>query len=225
MDRTRQVEFYFDYVSPYAYLASRRIGALCERHGAELVMRPVLYAGLLDHWGLSGPAEVAPRRVWVFKDVLRHAALLGVKLHGPRTHPFNPLQALRVSLHEVAGARQPEVIEALWTGAWASGLDLGTTEGVAQALDAAGIEARPLMAAAQDPQVKAALRRETDAAIARGVFGVPTMLVENELFWGNDRLQHLELHLEGRDPLDRALLAEVLGRPRGADRAAARGRP
>jgi 2-hydroxychromene-2-carboxylate isomerase len=219
------VEFYFDYVSPYSYLASRQIGKLCARHGVEPVMRPILYAGLLDHWGLSGPAEVSARREWFFRDVLRHAALHGIELRGPKTHPFNSLLALRISQPEVAGPRQPEIIEAFWTGSWAKGGDLGTPEGVAEALAAARIEAKPLIERAADPEVKAALRRATEAAIARGVFGVPTMIVDGELFWGNDRLAHLELYLEGRDPVDRALLAEILTRPRGSDRAAARSRP
>src|SRR5262245_14324795 len=138
MTRPQLVEFYFDFVSPYAYLASRQIRELCSRNHVDLVMRPVLYAGLLDHWGLTGPAEVAPRREWLFKDVIRHAALSGIEFRGPRTHPFNSLMALRISLPEVAGLRQPEVIDAFWTAAWARGGDLGTAQGVADALDSAG---------------------------------------------------------------------------------------
>jgi 2-hydroxychromene-2-carboxylate isomerase len=216
--KPESIEFYFDFVSPYAYLASRQIGQLCARHGVQLVPRPVVYGALLDHWGLTGPAEVPPRREWLFKDCLRHASLLGVAFHGPAAHPFRSLTALRAALPEASGQQQAEVIEALWQGAWARGLDLGRPEGLTAALEAAGLEAKELLARTELPEVKAALRRETDAAIARGVFGVPTMIAGAELFWGNDRLAHLELYLEGRDPLDRERLAQILARPRGADR-------
>ena len=91
------LRFYFDYISPYAYLAWTQIHALAARHGRTVEPVPVLFAALLDANGQRGPAEIPRKRVYIFKDTLRTAHLLGVPLGGPKTHPFNPLLALRVS--------------------------------------------------------------------------------------------------------------------------------
>ncbi len=200
----RQVDFYFDYLSPYAYLASLEIGALCERNGVGLRWRPVLFAGLLDHWGQRGPAELPPKGLHAFKDTLRYALKRGIRLRSPRHHPFNPLVALRVAQAEVSGDAQPQVIRTLFEHGWARGGDLGSADEIAAALDAAGLDGKGLVAQTAAAEVKARLRTETDAAIARGVFGIPTMIVADELFWGLDQLGYLELFLQGRDPLARA---------------------
>ncbi|MBW2416773.1 MAG: DsbA family protein, partial [Deltaproteobacteria bacterium] len=120
-----RLDFYFDYLSPYAYLAALEIGPLCERHGAALHWRPVLFAGLLNHWGQRGPAEIPSKGLHAFKDTLRYALARKVPLRSPRHHPFNPLHALRVSMAEVAGADQPRVIAALFELGWGRGGDLG----------------------------------------------------------------------------------------------------
>ncbi len=197
----RQVDFYFDYLSPYAYLASLEIGALCERNGVGLRWRPVLFAGLLNHWGQLGPAELPPKGLHVFKDTLRYARKRGIPLRSPRHHPFNPLVALRVAQFEVSGDAQPRVVGTLFEYGWARGGDLGSADEIAAALDAAGLDGKGLVAQTTGAVVKARLRDETDAAIARGVFGIPTMIVADELFWGLDQLGYLELFLQGRDPL------------------------
>ena len=114
----KRVDFYFDDLSPYAYFAWLRIGAFCAQHDAELVIHPVLFAGLLEHWGQLGPAEIPPKRAWVYRDAFRYAALNGIPLVGPPVHPFNPLTALRMSLAVAAGADQPRVIDALFHAAW-----------------------------------------------------------------------------------------------------------
>lgn len=195
------MEFLFDFLSPYAYLAWCEIGPLCERHGTELRLRPVLFAGLLDHWGQRGPAEIPPKGRNAFRACLRYAALHRIPLQPPRHHPFRPLTALRVSLAEVSGERQPEVVRTLFSHGWADGGDLGDDSEIAAALDGVGIDGGALVERAREPGVKLRLREETEAATARGVFGVPTMIVGDELFWGLDQLPWLELYLEGRDPL------------------------
>ena len=90
------IEFWFDFISPYAYLAWQRIHPVVEAHGRALIYRPVLFAGLLDHWGQLGPAEIPPKREFVFRQVLRRAAALGVPLEPPPSHPFNSLLGLRL---------------------------------------------------------------------------------------------------------------------------------
>jgi 2-hydroxychromene-2-carboxylate isomerase len=195
------VDFYFDYLSPYAYLASREIPALCERQGIELRLRPVLFAGLLNHWGQRGPAEIPPKATHTAKECMRHALLREIPFRPPRHHPFNPLTALRATLAEVAGDEQPRVMRAIYEMGWGAGGDLGNAEEIAGALDAADLDGAAIVERANSPLAKAALRRDTADAIARGVFGIPTMLVGEELFWGLDQLTYLELFLEGKDPL------------------------
>lgn len=214
----RPVEFFFDFLSPYSYFAWPRVRALCARRGVALDLRPVLFAALLDHAGQRGPAEIPAKRAWLLTDCVRLAALYGVPFTFPRHHPFNPLHALRLALPEVSGERQADVVDALWEAGWVNGMDLGATDDLAAALDARGLDGRTLLARASKPSAKDALRRATDDAIGRGVFGVPTFIVGDTLFWGNDRLEHVELALEGRDPLDRDRVRELLGRTASATR-------
>lgn len=197
----RRLDFYFDYLSPYAYLAALEIGALCERNRVELVWQPVLFAGLLNHWGQRGPAELPPKGMHVFKDTLRYAIPRGIPLRSPRHHPFRPLTALRVSQGEVSGEDQPLVIRRLFEHGWARGGDLGDDAEIARTLDEVGLQGTERVARANEPDAKQRLRAATEAAIARGVFGIPTMCVGDELFWGLDQLGYLEQHLQGRDPL------------------------
>jgi 2-hydroxychromene-2-carboxylate isomerase len=195
------VDFYFDVISPYAYLASRELPPICERNKVELRLHPVLFAGLLGHWGQRGPAEIPPKAVHTVKQVMRYAMLRGIPCRPPRHHPFNPLTALRVCLPGVSGDDQPAVVRAVFELGWGRGGDPGDAGEIAAALDAEGLDGSRLLERAQREDAKAALRQETDQAIAGGVFGVPTMIVNGELFWGLDQLEYLELTLQGRDPL------------------------
>lgn len=204
-----RVDFYFDYLSPFAYFASRVLPDVCREHDAELVFRPVLFAGLLDHWGQLGPAEVEPKAYNTFKMCVRHAVRNGIPFRAPRFHPYLPLPALRVSLPEVAGKDQPRVVEAIYSAGWGKGLDLGSPDVLRAALDDAGLDGEGLLARSRAPEAKSGLRAATEAAIARGVFGVPTMIAGDELFWGMDQIEHLALFLAGEDPLAGIDLAAI----------------
>lgn len=197
----RTVDFYFDYLSPYAYLAWRCLPEVIDPRDTKLVARPVLFAGLLNHWGQLGPAEIPPKAEHVFKDIRRFAALRGIPMRSPRYHPFRPLLALRVSLAAVCHDRQKDVISALFNAGWGAGIDLGDAGDICVALNEAGIDGEQLIAAADEPAAKEILRAETEHAIEKGVFGIPTMMVEDELFWGVDQLPYLALYLDGKDPL------------------------
>jgi 2-hydroxychromene-2-carboxylate isomerase len=203
------VDFYFDYLSPFAYFAALRLPELCRTRGARLRYRPVLFAGLLDHWGQRGPAEIPPKAIHTFKLCARYAALHEVPFRSPRFHPYRPLDALRVSLKDVAGDGQPKVVEAIFHAGWGEGADLADRGELAAAIDAAGLDGDALMNRASEPTAKSRLRAETEQAIERGVFGIPTMIVADELFWGVDQLEYLELHLDGRDPLQAIDFATV----------------
>jgi 2-hydroxychromene-2-carboxylate isomerase len=211
----KRVTFYFDFISPYAYLASTQLSALCARVGAELIHQPVLFAGLLKHWGQLGPAEIPAKREFLWKDTHRIAARWGVPFVLPRAHPFNPLLALRLAQPAVAREHQPQVIAALWKAGWVDGLDLSSSEEVSTALENAQLNAKELIERANQPELKDALRIATQDAVSAGVFGVPTYAAQQEdgkteLIWGSDRLVDLEDFLQGKDPIDANKISEIL---------------
>ena len=208
----RAIRFYFDYESPNAYLAWTQLPALAARHQAALEPVPVLYAALLDANGQLGPGEQPTKARWMMKNVTRKAALLGAPLNPPAYLPFNPLLALRVTILAPAGDRAA-VIDALFAAVWARRLHVSEPAVVEAILRDLGLDGGALVAEAREPEVKAILRRDTEAAVARGVFGVPTMEVAGELFWGYDDFPFLELFLAGKDPLPDELAGDRLGPP------------
>lgn len=207
----RELHFYFDFLSPYAFFASRKLPALCEKHRVKLNYCPVVFAGLLNHWGQLGPAEIPTKALHTAKHCMRYAALNGIPYHGPKHHPFNPLTTLRLSTVEVAGEDQAKVVNCLYSLGWEQGGDLGNDAEIAQALVAADIDGPRLIERSQALFVKQALRANTDTAIAKGVFGVPTMLIEDQLFWGIDQLEYLDLFLKGNDPIEALDLDSLSG--------------
>lgn len=195
--------FYFDFISPYAYLAWTQLPALAARHQRELVPVPVLFAGLLNAHGQKGPAEIPAKRLYLFKDVCRKAHLLGLPpLIPPPAHPFNPLLALRAAsfpADDPAGQRR--LIDELFAATWAGGGGVESAAQVAGCAARAGLDAAAVLAFAHSEAAKLSLRQHTEEAIAHGVFGVPTVAVAQELFWGTDSLPALEAYLLGHDPL------------------------
>ncbi len=219
----RHLDFYFDYLSGYAWFAWMRIRGLCKTSGVELRIHPVVFGKLLDHWGQLGPAEIPSKKAFVYRHGMRLAAAEGVSFNPPASHPFNPLTALRVSLKEVAGETQAEVVQAIFEAGWTRGAELGEPNSLAAILTDAGLDGHALVARTSEPKIKQRLKDETEAAVSQGVFGVPTMIVEGELFWGADQLPFIEAVLAGNDSLDgtqldSARLDALLARPRGIDR-------
>ncbi len=212
------VEFYVDPISPYVYIATHRVRALlAERPDIRVVVRPVLFAALLGQFGQLGPAEIAPKRVFTFKDVVRRCREFGLPLAGPATHPFNPLVALRALL-AAPEADRLRALGAIVDAGWGRGIDMADASALTDALTQAGLDGPALIAAADDPQIKQALIAASQAAASRGVFGVPTFAVGEELGWGQDRLPDVLAILAGDDPVDPWQMAAMLARPAGAKR-------
>jgi 2-hydroxychromene-2-carboxylate isomerase len=164
-----------------------------------------IQAGLMAMGGGAGE-DRAFRRSFVLKDCARKARLSGMLFRPPVTHPFNPLCALRVSLAEVAGSAQLGMVRALETG-WGTGQHLGSPESVARILTDAGYDGDDIVARARDAAIKAALKRSSADAIERGVFGVPTLSVGEQLFWGFEQLESAERYARGEDLVDAAAIA------------------
>ena len=212
------VRFYFDYLSPYAYLAWTQIHPLADKYGREVEAVPILFAALLGAHGTKGPAEIPAKRVYVWKDVLRTARVLNVPLATPPAHPFNPLLALRVSSVEMTRPERTRLVDALYRGTWGGGPGITEPDVVATLATDAGFDGPALVRAAGTEPVKARLKAQTDEALANGAFGVPTLLVDGELFWGYDSLGHVERRLAGRDPLGDTDVSRWKNLPIGATR-------
>lgn len=198
------IRFYFDYISPNAYLAWTQLPALAKRNGCVVEPVPVLFAGLLEAHRQLGPAEVPPKMRWMWKNIVRKAAVIGVPLSVPAFHPFNPLLALRVSSLALDAKQQLDLVDALFKAVWVHGLHIAEPSTVEKVVSETGLDGGALIIRAQQPECKAELRKQTDQAIADGVFGVPSMAVGDELFWGYDDLAFLQRFLDGTDPIDRA---------------------
>ena len=173
----------------------------------------------MDNWGQLGPAEISPKRKWLHQYCLRYAALNGFEYNPPKNHPFNPLAALRMSLKEVSGIDQHRVIDTIFEGGWSRGEDLGDLPTLISIVEQQKIDGEHLSQQVSKPDVKNLLINETAMAIEMGVFGVPSIIIDGNLFWGNDQMEHIELLLAGKDPLDREKL-NAQERPRGIDRKA-----
>lgn len=185
----KRIEFFLDFISPYAYLAFEQLPRALEGLSYEVAYRPILFAGLLKHHGQLGPAEIPGKREWTYRQVLWIAHSQGVPMQMPAAHPFNPLGLLRLA---TACGPNRFVCETVFRHVWRGGAD---------AADAARLQAlRDELAPARDPasdEVKNELKAATDEAIARGLFGVPTFAVDDKLFWGFDGLPMLRQYLQG----------------------------
>jgi 2-hydroxychromene-2-carboxylate isomerase len=202
MTAPQTIRFFFDYISSNAYLAWLELPKLAARHGAVIEPVPVLFAALLEAHGQLGPAEIRNKALWMLKNNLRKAALLGVPLNPPAHHPFNPLLSLRASGVPKNAAKRDALVTGLFEAVWVNGQHVSEPAVVERVAAAAGLDGAKLVAQAQTPESKARLRDATEDAVANGVFGVPTMRVGDELFWGYDDFPYLELLLAGKDPLE-----------------------
>ena len=216
---TAKIHFYFDFISPYAYFAWRKLPTLAKKYNREVEAHPVVFGKLLDKWGQLGPAEIPPKRNWLNEYCLRYATLNGFKYNPPKKHPFNPLAALRMSLKEVSGDDQLRVIDSIFEEGWSHGADLGDLSTLTSLLTRQSIDGETLSKKVSESEIKELLIDETTYAIEKGVFGVPTIIIDDNLFWGNDQMDHIELLLDGKDPLDRERLNDQ-ERPRAIDRKA-----
>ncbi len=172
-------DWYFDFLSPFSYLQLAQFDRLPP--DLEVTYRPVLFAGLLAHWEHKGPAEIPAKRVQTYRWCHWYAARHGIPFRMPPAHPFNPLRPLRLAIAQDA---EPALIRALFDAIWAEGRDPSQDEEWQGLTGRLGIADGDEMIAR--PEVKEALRRATEEAAARGVFGIPTFVIGDEVFWGLD---------------------------------------
>lgn len=189
----KHIDFYLDFISPYAYLAFEKLPEALLGLSYSVTYRPVLLAAILKHHGQLGPAEIPGKREWTFRQVLWLARQQGVVLDLPRNHPFSSLPLLRLALAcDAQGMPNRYVCETVLRHVWQGGADAGDPV----RLKALAVCLAPARDAVSD-EVKAQLRSHTQEAIARGVFGVPSFVVDDKVFWGLDSLPMLRAYLEG----------------------------
>lgn len=188
-----KVAWYFDYISPFSYLQWAH--QLPQLENIEIELKPVLFAGLLKHWGHKGPAEIGPKRRVTYRHIVWLAGRLGVPLRLPPAHPFNPLPLLRAS---IACGNRPEAVDRLFGYVWREGHMPSEETAWRKLLDRIDVTEEALA----DPSVKEQLFANGEEAIARGVFGVPSFVVDDEVFWGVDAFELFRACLDDPGILD-----------------------
>ena len=205
-------DWYFDFVSPFSYLQCEQLPRL--EHAVRVRYRPVLFAALLEAHGTRGPAEIPTKRRFTYRFVVWQAQQLGIALKFPAAHPFNPLPLLRLAL---AADCAPDAIRTIFRFVWRDGR-LGDLP-IEWAELCAELRIPDATARIASADVKAALRRNTDEAIARGVFGVPTLAIGDELFWGVDATAMAADYIAQGCRYDDPEMTRVASLPVGAQRA------
>ncbi len=211
------IEFFFDPISPYAWLASTQLGRISNATGLPLVARPILFAGLLNAHGHTGPAEIPAKRNYLFRDVLRRAQAYNLAVQCPPNHPFNPLLALRICTAIVEDSRRLELSCAIMNAAWGEGLDITDPQVVGRVVEACELDKEWAIGMAADKRIKQALIDNTAQAVEQGIFGVPNFRVAQQNFWGEDRIDDLLRFCSGQT-IDEEKLARILAREPAASR-------
>ena len=192
---TKKIEFYFDFLSPYSYLAWTWV----RNQNYEFEYYPVSVASIVSSFKTLGPAQIKPKRDYLFKDLLRTTKLNNIPFTTPKELPFNSLYALRLSL------KQKVVIDAIFNAGWRDGLDIGNDTVLREVLLNSGQSKEfvdEFFLKMEDRDARVQLKKNIEMALEKNLFGVPSFIYDNEIFWGHDSIKYLEMHLEGIDPLD-----------------------
>jgi 2-hydroxychromene-2-carboxylate isomerase len=197
-----QVEFYYDLVSPYAYLAYGQLGRLCEENGAELVLRPMLLGAVHKEAGIKAPIETKLKARYQARDIRRWAEYYGVPLRFPDPFPFRTLKTMRAAMFLRERGELEAFTDAAFALYWEEG---GAPSGLEEVDEGAPISAvarrigadpEEVLEGAASQGAKQDLKNATSDALRRGVFGAPAFFVGEEMYWGNDRLHFVEAALQ-----------------------------
>lgn len=189
---TKTIEFFYDYVSPYSYLANSQLHNL----EAGIVYRPMLLGAVMKTVGNKPPALLKPRGDYLFKDVRRWAEYYGIPYAMNPTFPVNTVKALRVAIVALEDGSLDKIHQPLFDAVWADRQDVSEDTVLKKTLEEAGLPADDIMQRIGTDTIKLKLRENTEEAIERGAFGAPTFFVNGEMFFGNDRLQFVAKALQ-----------------------------
>ena len=187
---SKTVEFYFDFGSPYSYLAYKALPAIAAARGAQIVWRPMLLGGVFKATGNHSPAGIPAKSQWMHGDLLLWAARYGAPFKFNPLFPINTLMLMRGAAGmQLRGPDFPKYVETMFHAMWGKPRNLNDAQEVAVVLHAAGFDPDAFIALVNDAEVKEKLKKDTEEAVARGVFGAPTFFVGEDMFWGQDRLE------------------------------------
>ncbi len=200
--RMKEIHFYFDVISPYAWLAFQALPKSLDGIPHRVHYHPVVFGAMLKHHGQLGPAEMPGKRDWTYRQVMWLAKQQGTVLQMPASHPFNSLALQRIAVATAAnGEPSREIVDAIFQHVWCCGLEATDAERMAELqcqLTQLMQQSQPhFQIDIQSPEVKQQLLQQTQTAIDLGLFGVPSMVVDGQLFWGQDALPMLRAYLEG----------------------------
>jgi len=186
----KTIEFYFDFGSPTAYLAYTQLPKIAADTGAELIYKPVLLGGIFQATQNGSPMMVPAKGKYMLRDLARFAARYGVPMHYNPHFPINTLQMMRgaIGVQQRLPQQFMSYVDTLYRGMWVDGLNLGDAAVLGATLARAGFDPQEILALIADPVVKEHLKSETEAAVKRGLFGVPAMFVGGDMYFGQDRL-------------------------------------
>ena len=173
--------WYFDFVSPFAYLQNLRLEEFSSH--IKIDRKPLLFAGLLKHWDSKGPAELPPKRLFTYRHVQWMADRLNIPLRFPDRHPFNPIPLLRLC---IAAGCSKKAVDSIFKCIWEEGLVFDDPDHWNTFCNAVGLSVFEANELISKPEIKSELITNGENAIKRAVFGVPTLIVEGQLFWGYD---------------------------------------
>ena len=189
---SQQVEFFFDYGSPFSYLADTQLAPLAQRTGAPVVYRPMLLGAVLKETSNASPMAVPAKGRYMGVELQRWATRYGVPFAANRFFPINTMKLMRGAVAAQQAGCFAEYHRAIYPAFWVESANLGEQEVIRSVLAKAGLDADLILARIEEPEVKEQLRLNTEDAVRRGVFGAPTFFVGEEMFWGNDRLMFVE---------------------------------
>ncbi|HZR69648.1 MAG TPA: 2-hydroxychromene-2-carboxylate isomerase [Burkholderiales bacterium] len=190
----KTIDFYFDFSSPYGYIASTKIDALAAKHGREARWRPFLLGAAFKQTGGQPLTDIPIKGKYSARDMVRTAKFMGVDYRQPSTFPIGTVAAARAFYW--ADAKDPErardVAKSLYRAYFVDDVNIGDAEKTVEVCARLGFDAAAVRAGLADQSVKDRLRAEVDAAIALGAFGSPYIVVDGEPFWGSDRLEQVD---------------------------------
>lgn len=192
----KKVEFYFDFSSPYTYVASKRIEKICEDNGAELEWKPFLLGGVFNEIGLVPAVEIDNKFRYLRRDFEQSAIYYGVDFKFPDFFPLNSVRSMRGAFAAQEKGKLVEYSHEMFRLYWTESVDISKAEIIGEAVAKVGIDSDWFINRIAEQDIKDKLRDETNTAIERGVFGAPTMFVDDQMFWGNDRLDFLDRYLK-----------------------------
>lgn len=196
---SKTLEFYFDFGSPTTYLAHKRLGQLAKQYDLVVDYKPVLLGGVFKAAGNTSPVTIPAKANYMLgQDLPRFARRYGVELNFNPHFPINTLNLMRAAIAAQRLDCFDAYADAVFDAIWIDGRNMGELEVVTEVLNAAGLDAAALLASSQEPEIKAELIASTEAAVERGLFGAPTLFMDDDMYFGQDRLDFVEEALQGQ---------------------------